>query len=119
MAETKRYTGGCKCRAVEYEVDLALDKVFACNCSMCKPAGTLLAFVTPDQFHLKNGEDKLSSYKFNTQHIDHLFCATCGIKSFARGTRADGTPMVAINARCLDGVDPWALEVVHVDGASR
>lgn len=31
----------------------------------------------------------------------------------------DGTPMVAINARCLEGVDPASLKVVHFDGRSR
>ena len=43
MAETKRYTGSCHCGRVKYEVDLALDKVIACNCSMCGRTGTLLA----------------------------------------------------------------------------
>ena len=28
----------------------------------------------------------------------------------------DGTPMVAINVNCLDGVDPRALPARHVDG---
>ena len=45
-------------------------------------------------------------------------CSTCGVTSFARGSK-DGKPMVAINARCLDGVDPKALDVMEFDGASR
>ncbi|MGZ3441371.1 MAG: GFA family protein, partial [Polyangia bacterium] len=43
---------------------------------------------------------------------------TCGVTSFARGKK-DGQPMVAINARCLDGVDPKSLDVMHFDGKSR
>jgi hypothetical protein len=46
-----------------------------------------------------------------------LFCATCGIQSFARGKRpVDGADVVAINARCLDGVDAEQLSVKKVDG---
>ena len=31
----------------------------------------------------------------------------------------DGTPMVAINIRCLEGVDPDALKPTRFDGRSR
>jgi len=41
-----------------------------------------------------------------------------GIKPFARGKKGDGTPMVAINARCLEGVDLSTLDVQQVDGKS-
>jgi hypothetical protein len=42
----------------------------------------------------------------------------CGIKSFARGSGPGGKPMAAINVRCLDGVDPGALQVKPFDGRS-
>ncbi len=48
--------------------------------------------------------------------IRHLFCRTCGIESFAQGEMPDGTPMVAINVNCLDGVEPRALSPTLVDG---
>jgi hypothetical protein len=51
--------------------------------------------------------------------IHHLFCATCGIQSFARGAAPDGTVMVAINVRCLDGVDVKSLSPIEHDGASH
>jgi hypothetical protein len=51
------------------------------------------------------------------RQIIALFCATCGIQSFARGKRpVDGADVVAINARCLDGVDAEQLSVKKVDG---
>jgi hypothetical protein len=59
------------------------------------------------------------SYQFNKHVIHHLFCSTCGIQSFAKGRGPDGSEMVAINARCLDGVDPAALKVKAIDGRSR
>jgi hypothetical protein len=100
-------------------VDLDLSKaVIACNCSMCGKKGTLLTFVPAGEFKLQSGEGGLTSYHFNKMVIDHLFCSTCGVTSFARGKKPDGTAMVAVNARCLDGVDPRKLEIKHVDGAS-
>jgi hypothetical protein len=58
----------------------------------------------------------LIDYQFNKKVIHHLFCRQCGIGSFSRGKAPDGSDMVAINVRCLDGVDPTALEITPFDG---
>lgn len=113
------YQGSCQCGAVKYSVDLDLEKpVTACNCSMCGRTGTLLTFVQPDSFKLEQGEDSLTDYQFGRKSIHHLFCKVCGVKSFARGTGPKG-PMVAVNARCLDGVDVSKLKINNYDGASH
>src|SRR3954462_15012180 len=98
-----QYAGSCHCGAVTYNVELELGQVIACNCSMCSRSGTLLTFVDPEHFTLLTGEDQLGSYLFNRNVITHPFCKTCGIKPFARGKKGDGSPVVAINARCLEG----------------
>ena len=116
MSQT--YEGGCHCGAVRYTVALDLSKVMSCNCSICSKSGVLLAFAPAGDFTLLSGEDQLADYQFNRNIIHHHFCRTCGVRSFARGTKADGSPVVAINARCLDGVDLDALEVHKVDGRS-
>ena len=116
MAETQTYTGGCHCGAVRYEVTLALDPVMSCNCSICAKRGWLLSFTTKEQFKLLAGGDHLTDYQFNKHVIHHLFCRTCGTASFARGIRPDGKDMVAINVRCLDGVDVGALKLTSYDG---
>jgi hypothetical protein len=110
------YKGGCQCGTVSYEVDLALGEVIACNCSRCGPMGFRLAFTTPEHFRLLSGEGAMTAYRFNRHVVDHLFCATCGVQSFARGKRPDGADAIAINVRCLAGVDADALPVKHVDG---
>jgi len=118
MADAKKYTGGCHCGKVRYEVTTDLGKVISCNCSICSKKGTLLNFVGAEQFKLLSGEDSLTDYQFNKHIIHHLFCSTCGIPSFARGTGPKGQKMVAINARCLDDLDVSSLELTQFDGKS-
>ena len=111
------YTRGCQCGNVRYEVSLELSEVIACNCSRCGRLGSLLAFAPAANFKLVSGEGAMTEYQFNKHAIHHLFCATCGIQSFARGTRpSDGADVVAVNARCLDGIEPEKLNVKHVNG---
>ena len=110
-----KYSGGCQCGKVRYEVSLELGEVIACNCSRCGRLGSLLAFAPAENFKLISGDGAMTEYQFNKHVIHHLFCATCGIQSFARGTQK-GVEMVAVNARCLDGVEPESLKVRHVDG---
>src|SRR3954454_17237452 len=118
MSTTTSHKGGCHCGAVRYRVELDLTKpVIQCNCSICLRTGTLLAFVPESRFTLEQGEQNLSDYQFNKKVIHHLFCKTCGVRSFARGVGPNG-PMVAINTRCLDDVDATTLKAHHFDGKS-
>jgi hypothetical protein len=120
MGELMSYKGSCHCGQVQYDVSLDLGgPVISCNCSMCGRSGTLLMFVPESQFTLRSGEQALTDYQFNKHAIHHLFCRACGIKPFARGTAPDGTAMVAINTRCLEGVELDQLNVKKFDGKSR
>ena|SRR5207302_7967868 len=110
------YTGGCHCGAVRYEVLGDFAKAMECNCSHCSKKGFLLAFVPSEDFRLLRGEDNLTDYRFNTKHIAHLFCKTCGTQSFGRGQNRDGTPTTMVNLRCVDDIDPEAIEIMKVNG---
>jgi hypothetical protein len=112
------HTGGCQCGKVRYEVEAAITEVMACNCSRCGRLGSLLTFVPTSNFKLLKGEGAMTEYQFNRHNIHHLFCSTCGIQSFARGKRPDGTEMIAINARCVDDIDLDRLTVKKIDGRS-
>ncbi len=115
---TAHYTGSCQCGAVAFEVDLDISKPVACNCSRCRRLGSLLAFAAKSDFRLLKGEEATTEFLFNKHAIHHRFCSTCGIQSFAVGTRPDGAEVVAVNVNCLDGVDPRALTPTVYDGAS-
>lgn len=109
------YAGGCQCGAVSYEVDVDLNNT-TCNCSRCQKMGFVLAFTTKDNFQLKTGEGEMTEFLFNHHTIQHLFCATCGVESFAYGAMPDGTPTVAINVNYLCKVHPRELAIQHIDG---
>jgi hypothetical protein len=114
-----KHHGGCHCGAVRYTVDVDLTQpAITCNCSICGRSGTVLSFVPATMFQLEKGEGALTSYQFNRKHIDHVFCSTCGIKSFAKGAMPDGTPMIAVNVRCLDDVDLGSVPTNAFDGKS-
>jgi hypothetical protein len=117
VSSADAYTGGCHCGAVRFHARVDLGKpVMSCNCSMCGRAGTLLTFIPVADFTLLSGEDTLTDYLFNKHIIHHTFCRVCGIKSFARGKNAHGDDMIAVNARCLDGVDVQKLDVSFHNG---
>jgi hypothetical protein len=112
------YEGSCQCGAVRYEVTADLGQTTVCNCSRCRRLGWIMTFVPEAQFKLLAGEDATTEYQFNKHVIHHHFCRACGIQSFSRGKMPDGTPVVAINVRCLDGVDLDALTPQRFDGKS-
>jgi hypothetical protein len=119
MAGMQTYAGGCHCGAVRYEAQAAIESAMACNCSLCRQRGWLLGFTSADHFRLKSGQDSLTEYRFNTRALSHLFCKTCGIAPFSRGPNPKtGGETVALNLRCIDGLDAEALPVRRVDGAS-
>jgi hypothetical protein len=116
MTKTK-HTGSCHCGKVGYDVQLDLTKeVMSCNCSICSKRGHLLSFASAEDFTIIKGEEHLQDYLFYKKNIHHLFCKTCGISSFARGTNKDGSAMYAINVRCLDGIEIDKLKVQQVNG---
>jgi hypothetical protein len=95
------HRGGCHCGAVAFEVDApASVTVSECNCSICRMSGYLHLIVPRARLRLLRGADSLSTYTFNTGTARHLFCRTCGVKSFyVPRSNPDG---YSVNLRCLD-----------------
>jgi hypothetical protein len=118
MPEVRTHQGGCHCGRVRFETETGLSRVLACNCSICAKHGLLLSFVGAGQLKLLSGERELTDYQFNKKAIHHLFCRSCGVECFGRGTAPDGKETVAINVRCLDGIDIGAIETTPFDGKS-
>lgn len=107
--------GGCHCGAVRFKV-LVPDEVeaVACNCSICRRVDFLHLIVTIDQFRLLMGEDKLTTYSFNTRTAKHLFCSACGVKSFyVPRSHPEG---FSVNVHCLDEGAVKVAKIVPFDG---
>ena len=119
MPELEKHAGGCHCGAVRFEAEVDLGNTMTCNCSICRKRGSILTFTSADRFRLLQGGGAQTVYRFNKNVIDHLFCKTCGILSYARGKASEtGATVYAVNVRCLDDVDLEKLTPKQVDGRS-
>jgi len=108
------YTGSCHCGAVVYEVEAGEELTcMECNCSICSKSGILHLIVPKSKFRLLQGKQSMTTYVFDSAEAKHLFCNTCGIKSyyFPR-SNPDG---ISVNVRCLDP-QPKKLSVEPFDG---
>jgi hypothetical protein len=111
---TQTYEGGCHCGRVRFRVTADLDRVTACNCSICTKKGFLHLIVPPEQFELVSGKDALTTYRFNTGTAKHTFCRHCGIHPFYV-PRSD-PDKIDVNVRCLDGVELAKIPIGTFDG---
>jgi hypothetical protein len=111
----RTHTGGCHCGRVRFEVTAPAHlEVVECDCSMCSASGFLHLIVPAERFRLLKGSDALTTYTFNTGVAKHLFCATCGVKSFyVPRSHPDG---FSVNARCIDGGSIQSMTVSPFNG---
>lgn len=115
MTKNITHYGSCHCGAIRYEVDAPADiEVDDCNCSICSRSGYLHLIVPRSRFRLLQGDENLSTYTFDTHEAKHLFCKTCGIKSFyIPRSHPDG---ISVNARCLERGTVESMKVTLFDG---
>lgn len=109
------HRGGCHCGAIQYEVKAPADiEATECNCSICSKSGYLHLIVPKSDFKLISGEDNLETYTFDTHEAKHIFCKTCGIKSFyIPRSHPDG---ISVNVRCIDEKNIKSISINYFDG---
>jgi hypothetical protein len=112
-----RHRGSCHCGKVTFEVEApARLEAYECNCSICAKVGFVHMIVPASRFRLLSGQENLVSYRFNTGAANHLFCETCGVKSFyVPRSHPDG---YSVNLRCLNKNTVQAINVMPFDGAN-
>ncbi|MGH6986850.1 MAG: GFA family protein [Caulobacteraceae bacterium] len=109
------WRGSCHCGAVQFEVDLVLDHVRSCDCSLCRRRGILGHRVAEEHLRILTPLEAMSLYQFHTRTAKDYFCPTCGVLPFRRPRTAP--EQWTINVRCLEGVDLDAIPVERVYGS--
>lgn len=117
----KTYHGSCHCQRVRFSAELDLASgTGKCNCSFCAKARFWGKMTGPEALQVQAGAEELSSYRFGSGRVEHLFCRHCGIRPFSRGDVEEiGGAFVSINLACLDDLDPAELAaapVQYMDG---
>ncbi len=109
------YQGACHCGAVAFEVDLVLDHVRVCDCSICRKRGALIHRVEDQDIRILTPLEELTLYQWHTKTAKDYFCPTCGIQPFRRPRTAPD--LWAVNIRCLTGVDLNSIAVEYIEGS--
>jgi hypothetical protein len=69
-------------------------------------------------YQFLQGEDMLTSYRFNSGLAQHFFCSRCGI--YTHHQRRSNQDQYGVNVACLDGISPFDFsEVPVLDGVNH
>jgi len=105
-------TLSCHCGRVRLECNAELGRVGECNCNTCRRAGYLSWRVRHDQVRLATPSVGLSTYVWRFVDCGLHFCSTCGTAM----CRTGDDNYFTLNARCLDDIDVFDLDVERYDG---
>jgi hypothetical protein len=105
-------TLSCHCGKVRLECNAPLGRVVECNCNACARAGYLSWRVKHEQVRLVTPSVGMSSYVWRFADSALFFCPTCGTAMW----RTAEDNYFTLNARCLDGVDIFTLDIERYDG---
>ncbi|MFS2032431.1 GFA family protein [Polaromonas sp. CT11-55] len=117
-------TGSCHCGKNAFRIDGEMPaQLTRCTCSFCSRRGALLAYYTPEQFHVTTPEDADAVYRWQTKLVDHHFCAKCGVSTYSDspafemdGSWDGSTRRIGVNARLFDDFDAAEAPVAVIDG---
>lgn len=113
--KNRSHRGQCHCQKVSFEFKAPSKvKVLDCNCSICDLIGFRHLIIPRRDFNLLSGKEFLTLYQFNTRVAEHLFCSSCGVKSFyVPRSNPNG---ISINFRCVDQSGFAEVEFDTFDG---
>jgi hypothetical protein len=106
--------GRCHCGTVRFSVKLphGFTTIRRCTCSYCRMRGAVAVSADLGGIAFASGEEKLSSYRFNSGTAQHFFCSICGI--YTHHQRRSNQQQYGVNVACLEGVSPFDFAEVPV-----
>ena len=104
---SSKKTGGCLCKAVQYEITVEDDKVHVCHCGICQKwhGGPALAVAHTADVKI-TGEDKLKWYQ-SSEYGQRGFCSECGSNLMFK---APAQGYYGVAAGTLDSQDGLEIE---------
>lgn len=111
----KTYKASCHCGSVKFEVKTDLKHSAQCDCSLCIRRGTTMVRCDENDLKILSGEEFLSLYQFNTKVAKHYFCQHCGVCTFHKMRKFPD--IFAVNAGCLEAVNPFNLKPTLIKGS--
>ena len=96
-----KYTGGCLCGAIQYEIEGAPFRTANCHCDDCRKAtGSAYAtnlFYKEEQITVLQGETKIFDHVADSGNaMRKEFCDTCGSQVFGSGAMRPGVKSVKV-----------------------
>ena len=117
MDNESSITGACHCGSVKWEVKKQIDRITACNCTVCRKYGVLWAYGNKDLDVFVAGETK--EYLRGDEDIGFHFCPNCGCVAYwlGKNLKENGTYKIAVNTRLSDQPELIAnVPIRHFDG---
>ena len=105
----------CHCGAIEAEINIQvnLEKLLRCNCSLCKRKGAVMSMVRNEDFKITKGLGELKLYQFHSKVAKHYFCTICGI--YTHHNPRSNPAMTGFNLGCVEEIDTFDLKDVAIN----
>ena len=114
------YKGRCHCGRVRFSFRSPQIKTGCrCDCSLCQRRGAVLSsrYIPAADFTPHQNPDDLGLYLWNEKVLRNYFCKSCGIFTYI-GDGENARDGYRVNLGCVEGLDPFALEISRIDGKS-
>ena len=112
-------TGSCHCGKAGWTLKGDPGSITACNCTICRRYGSLMAYDYEGERVAITGETASYTRKGRDESpLEFLFCPTCACVLGWRGLRldADGRRRMAVNVRLAPPDAVLDLPIDHFDG---
>jgi hypothetical protein len=116
--EIMEYQARCHCGRVRFSFYCPeIKKGVRCDCSLCIRRGAVLSsgYISTAEFTPHHDPEDLGVYLWNERVLSNYFCKHCGIFTYI-GDGENAKDGYRVNLGCVEGLDPFALEISMIDG---